>query len=230
MIAPRRVSHNAPMPVQSFATLAVHPDPPLDELALALAAEFRDIDDGEVRAQLDELGQEVALEYAVRDSPTAGIDALREVLGLRHGFCGERRRYDHPNNSMLDVVLERRRGLPISLSVVYVAIARRAGIALEGVGLPGHYVVGDFESGPPMLLDPFDGGAPLEIGSPRDVRPWGAHETALRMLNNLVMTYQRRGDIARALRAAELRLELPADAAQRTGLERELRAMQARLN
>ena len=165
------------MPVQSFSTLATHPDPPVDELALALAAEFREIDDAEVRAQLDELGDEVAIERAERHGPTAGVDALREVLGLRHGFCGDRRRYDHPNNSMLDVVLERRRGLPIALSVVYVATARRAGIALEGVGLPGHFVVGDFESGPPLLLDPFDGGALLAdrlaarraaVGRPRD--------------------------------------------------------------
>ena len=218
------------MPVQSFAMLATHPDPPVDELALALAAEFRDIDDADVRAQLDELGEEVGLDRAGRYGPHAGLDALREVLGVRHGFCGDRRRYDHPNNSMLDVVLERRRGLPIALSVVYVAVARRAGIALHGVGLPGHFVVGDFDMGTPLLLDPFDGGAELAIESPRDVRPWGAHETALRMLNNLVGSFDRRADLMRTIKAAELRLELPLDHRLAETLGIELGALRARLN
>ena len=218
------------MPVQSFATLATLPDPPVDELALAIAAEFRAIDDDDVRGRLDELGEEVARERALRDGPHAGTDALREVLGVRHGFRGDRRRYDHPNNSMLDMVLERRRGLPIALSVVYVATARRAGIALRGVGLPGHFVVGDFESGRPLLLDPFAGGVALAIDSPRDVRPWGAHETALRMLNNLVGSFDRRADLMRAIKAAELRLELPLDRRQAEALGIELGSLRARLN
>jgi regulator of sirC expression with transglutaminase-like and TPR domain len=218
------------MPVQSFATLATLPDPPVDELALALAAEFREIDDDEVRGQLDELGEEVARERALRDGPQAGAGALREVLGVRHGFRGDRRRYDHPNNSMLDMVLERRRGLPIALSVVYVATARRAGIALHGVGLAGHFVVGDFETARPLLLDPFDGGVALAIDSPRDVRPWGAHETALRMLNNLVGSFDRRADLMRAIKAAELRLELPLDPRQAEALGIELGSLRARLN
>ena len=67
--------------------------------------------------------------------------------------------YDHPDNSMLDLVLTRRRGLPILLSVVYVEVARRAGIELAGVGLPGHFVVGHFGAEPAALLDPFAGGA-----------------------------------------------------------------------
>jgi regulator of sirC expression with transglutaminase-like and TPR domain len=219
------------MPVQSFATLATHPDPPVDELALALAGEFRAIDDAEVRAQLDELGEEVAFERSFRRaSPAAGVDALRAVLGLRHGFCGDRRRYDHPNNSMLDVVLERRRGLPIALSVVYLAVARRAGIPLRGVGLPGHFVVGEFGAGAPVLLDPFEGGVPMPIESPRDVRPWGAHETALRMLNNLVASFDRRADLMRTIKAAELRMQLPLDRRLAEALGIELGALRARLN
>ena len=59
---------------------------------------------------------------------------------------------------MLDLVLTRRRGLPILLSVVYVEVARRAGIQIAGVGLPGHFVVGHFGTDPPVLLDPFAGG------------------------------------------------------------------------
>src|ERR687885_532557 len=130
--------------MSSFAELARAPDPPLADLALALAAEFGDVD-------------------AV--GPCAG-DAVAEaracagLLGGRHGFAGDREEYDHPDNSMLDRVLERRRGLPILLSVVYVAVAERAGVPLGGVGLPGHFVVGHFGARP--------------AGPPRPVAPAGA--------------------------------------------------------
>ena len=162
------------MTIEPFTALATRPQPPIDELALALAAEFGEVDDAAVLARLDELGEEVAAAFAAGSGPTAGIDALREVLGVRHGFCGERERYDDPRNSMLDVVLERRRGLPILLSVLYVATARRAGIALEGVGLPGHYVAGDFGTSPPLLLDPFDGGSPVQAAVARATCARGA--------------------------------------------------------
>ena len=173
------------MPIASFADLAADSDPPLDEL-----------------------GDEVAAAAAAG----AGLAALTGVLGGRHGFTGERERYDDPGNSMLDVVLERRAGLPILLSVLYVEVARRAGLTLAGVGLPGHYVVGRFAPPPPVLLDPFAGGTRLEVADfdVEDVRPWGPHETALRMLNNLVGSFTRRHDLGRAIRAAELRLLLRA--------------------
>jgi regulator of sirC expression with transglutaminase-like and TPR domain len=213
------------MIVEPFTVLAAQPESPLDELALSLAAEFRAVDDGGARAQLDELGEEVARE---RDTGAGGLQALREVLGVRHGFRGDSERYDHPQNSMLDVVLERRRGLPILLSVLYVATAQRAGIALSGVGLPGHYVVGDFSASPPQLVDPFAGGAPIRAD--RHVRPWGAHETVLRMLNNLVGSYERRADLTRTIQAAELRLALPLDPQQGEAMRLELGALRARLN
>ncbi|MEA2156904.1 MAG: hypothetical protein QOE11_3044 [Solirubrobacteraceae bacterium] len=217
------VAENGQVPIAPFAVLAARNDPPLDELALALAAQFREVDDVAAMARLDELGEQVA--GAGGDE----LDALVAVLGRRHGFAGDRDSYDDPANSMLDVVLERRAGLPISLSVVYVEVARRAGIALAGVGLPAHYVVGCFARTPPVLLDPFAGGASLDVPDSEHVRPWGAHETALRMLNNLVGSYTRRNDLGRAIRAAEMRLELgPGSLAEAFGAE--LRALRARLN
>jgi regulator of sirC expression with transglutaminase-like and TPR domain len=216
--------------VQPFLALAAQPAPPIEQLALALAAEFRDIDETAALTTLDTLGREVAEERAQRDGPSAGIDALREVLAVRHGFCGDSKRYDHPHNSMLDIVLQRRRGLPIALSVLYVAVAQRAGIALCGVGLPGHYVVGDLAAFPPRLLDPFAGGTPVVANSPRDVRAWSVHETALRMLNNLVGSYTRRADLTRTIHAAELRLALPLAPPRIHALRVELGALRARLN
>jgi regulator of sirC expression with transglutaminase-like and TPR domain len=152
------------------------------------------------------------------------------VLGRRHAFVGDRDDYDHPDNSMLDRVLERRTGLPILLSVVYVEAARRAGIELHGVGMPGHYVVGHFGGPRPILIDPFAGGVRNEAPSSGDVVPWGPHQTALRMLNNLVGSYQRRHDLTRAIRAAELRLELPLAEADAATLTAELQGIRAILN
>jgi len=213
-----------------FADLAGSPDPPLDALALALAAELRAVDADAALAELDALGAELA-DRGDGDA-RAGALACAELLGGRHGFVGDRETYDHPDNSMLDVVLRRRRGLPILLSVVYVEVARRAGVPLAGVGLAGHFVVGSFGGdGAPLLLDPFAGGAVVTVDAPRELlRPWGAKEIAMRMLNNLTATYQRRGDLAGALTSARARLELPADDALRAQLEAELRALSARLN
>ena len=216
----------------TFAELAAAPDPPQDALALALAAEFRDVDVAQAMGELDDLGAELSSALArVPATPLAQTQACAELLGGTHGFAGDSDRYNHPDNSMLDLVLARRRGLPIVLSVVYVEVARRAGVALAGVGLTGHFAVGHFATVPPLLLDPFAGGGPVQgEGTPGLVRPWGAHETALRMLNNLVVAYQQRVDLGAAIRAAELRLALPVEEPLRQSLQAELLAMRARLN
>jgi len=218
--------------MSSFAELARAPDPPLADLALALAAEFGRVDARAARATLDGLGAELAEAVApCGGDPAAEASACAELLGGRHGFAGDREEYDHPHNSMLDRVLARRRGLPILLSVVYVAVAERAGVPLGGVGLPGHFVVGHFGAQPAVLLDPFAGGAPLDGGVEAHlVRPWAPGDIAMRMLNNLVGSYQRRGDLGRAITAARLRLEIPADAGMRERLETELGRLRARLN
>lgn len=218
------------MTLPSFAELAAAPEPPLDALALALAAEFRQVEPARALERLDELGRELAAERD-GEGPEAELDACRRVLGARHGFRGDRERYDRPDNSMLDLVLERRLGLPILLSVLYVEVARRAGIALAGVGLPGHFVVGHFGGpGEPLLADPFAGGGALALPAAGTVRPWGPHETALRMLSNLVASYAARADLGRALHAARLRLLLPLDDGERERLELGLRRLSARLN
>jgi regulator of sirC expression with transglutaminase-like and TPR domain len=215
-----------------FAAVAAEPDTTLDVLALALAAEFRDVDVAGAMATLDVLGAEVArAAEQTHATPLAQARACAQIIGADHGFVGDREHYDDPENSMLDRVLTRRRGLPILLSVVYVEAARRAAIPIVGVGLPGHFVVGHFGTDPPILLDPFAGGGQVATDAPPEVvRPWRAGEIAMRMLNNLVAAYGRRGDVGAAIHAAGLRLALPAGASQRDVLEAELRAIQARLN
>jgi regulator of sirC expression with transglutaminase-like and TPR domain len=217
-------------PDADFESLARDPDPPVEELALALAAELRETDRAGALARLDRLGEELAA--VATGDPAEESLACGSLLGGRHGLAGDRGEYDDPRNSMLDLVLERGRGLPIALSVVYVAAAQRAGIAIRGVGLPGHFVVAHFGASPPLVLDPFGGGILIEVLAPaqRLVRPWSAHETALRMLNNLVPAYERRAQLGEAILTARLRLALPVPDAERVRLEQELVGLEARLN
>jgi regulator of sirC expression with transglutaminase-like and TPR domain len=225
--------HNARVrEIPRFADVAVDRAATLDVLALALAAEFREVDMADAIARLDALGADLArAAEQIHRTPEAQTLACGQIIGGAHGFVGDRERYDDPGNSMLDLVLTRRRGLPILLSVVYIEVARRATIPIAGVGLPGHFVVGHFGTDPPLLLDPFAGGEPVETDAPRElVRPWRADEIVMRMLNNLVAAYDRRGDTGAAIHAAGLRLALPATAAHRDVLRAELRAIQARLN
>jgi regulator of sirC expression with transglutaminase-like and TPR domain len=219
------------MQAVDFLEVVAEPDPPLDVFALALAAEFGDVAWRDAGERLDQLGREVA--DCLSDAPRAphrDIAACRLVLSERHGFTGDTSEYSEPRNSMLDSVLERREGLPITLSIVWIEVARRAGVELAGVGLPGHYVVGHFRPDPPLLVDPFGGGAIVTEEPPRQlVRPWTAHETVLRMLNNLVHSYTERGDLTRALHAAGLRLHL-SRGAEREEYAAALTRLEARLN
>ena len=214
------------MDLPAFAELAEEPAPRLDLLALSLAAAFGPVDAGPALAELDRLATLVEARLPARHTPEQEIVACAAVLGGEAGFRGDEDDYDAPRNSMLDVVLERRRGLPILLSVVYVEVARRAGVPLAGVGLPGHFVCGRFGAGEPLLLDPFRGGLRIGYRGPaEDVRPWVPREIAMRMLNNLVVAHARRGDGALAVRAAELRLPLAEDDDERAMLRGELRAL-----
>jgi regulator of sirC expression with transglutaminase-like and TPR domain len=220
------------MQLPRFEDLAASADTTLDLLTLALAAAFRPVDAARALATLDDLGEEVAgvLDCSAR-TPREEALALSHVLGTLHGFTGDTEQYDQPENSMLDRVLQRRRGLPILLSAVYVEAARRAEVPLAGVGLPGHYVVAHFGGAEPLLLDPFGGGTPVIRNVPSALlRPWSPHETAMRMLSNLVPAFRRRGDLTRALLAAELRLALPADADEQHRVRAELVALRAELN
>src|SRR5205085_3981371 len=87
---------------------------------------------------------------------------LNKFLFGKGGFHGSRADYYHRSNSYLNEVIDDREGLPITLSVLYLELARRIGLKAEGVGLPGHFVVRHLPAkGEPQLIDVFDGGKPL---------------------------------------------------------------------
>jgi len=217
------------VPLPSFAALARQPAPSLDALALALAAEFREVDEATALAELDALGAELSETVRERGLPPAV--ALTEVLGERHGFAAPPEGEEAPDDALLDRVLARRRGGSPALCAVYAETARRARLPVWGVRVDGHVVIGYFGARPPVLLDPFVGGRRLpEPLAPRPARPRTTLELARGLLDELVRAYAEAGDGARAIHAAELRLELPPTGGQDDVRERELLALQARMN
>jgi regulator of sirC expression with transglutaminase-like and TPR domain len=166
---------------------------------------------------------------------------LARVLSEELGFSGDADDYYDPRNALLGPLLERRRGMPILLSVVWMEVGRRAGIPVAGIGLPGHFIV-RVGSPPGTLADPFAGGVPLTIDDcRRKVKalaggrvPWRAEYLrqmelpALleRVLRNLSGCRGRAGDEAGRFRAvtflSALRPDEPENLLSRAELAEEL--------
>lgn len=215
-------------PTARFGGLLALPEPdlPLDEAVFLVAAHAHpdlNLDDGLV--QLDELAA------ACVDARTPG--ALGTALFVDQGFAGNAEDYGDPRNSLLDDVLARRLGIPISLSILMIEVGRRIGIPLHGVGMPGHFLVGA-PGEPDTFVDPFHGGRVLDREGCREIfaalqgddAPFadgylaatGSRAILLRVLNNLERSYLERGAID-AVWVARLRLrfaELPRAERRRT--------------
>ncbi|MCO4773111.1 MAG: tetratricopeptide repeat protein [Deltaproteobacteria bacterium] len=154
----------SPLPARAPSPLVElienHPtDLPLDRAVALLAAEEQPgVDADSVLTALDELA--APLHIAAGASPFEAIARLNQRLFGDLGFSGDRDDYYAPRNSFINQVVERRRGLPIALSVIYVEVARRAGVELDGVGFPGHFLVGTRARGdePRFFVDPFYAG------------------------------------------------------------------------
>jgi regulator of sirC expression with transglutaminase-like and TPR domain len=203
----------------------------LAEAALWIAAEaVPALDVPHWLGRLDALGRRAAERVAPDMAVDAAATAVSRFLFDEEGFQGNTADYYDPRNSFLNDVLERRLGIPISLSVVYMAVASRAGLDAAGVGLPGHFVVQVARRGHRRLLDPFHGGrlldragcealvAELRPGAgpldPRWLAPVSTRQILVRMLNNLKAVYAALGDWARALAASERIFLLVPDAVE----------------
>ena len=220
--------------VQVAADLDAALNAPGEELAPAALSiarvEYPSLD---VRGYLDAI--ERMGDHAARRVARAGVrghDAvmvLNEYLYDEQRFTGNREQYDDPRNSFLNEVLERRTGIPITLAVVYLEVARRAGVHVSGVNFPGHFLLrtsderarlhhgGDF-----LIVDPFHGGALLSEIDCRELlrqhvgedaafdrellEPATRHQIVVRMLVNLKRLYVRMRSFPQARFVADLLL------------------------
>lgn len=96
-------------------------------------------------------------------SPRQTCSVLNRVLFHEYGFRGSGKNFENPDNSFLHRVLDRRQGLPITLSVLYLLVARRIGLELDPIGLPGRFMVGCFAEERPFYIDAWSGGKILEL-------------------------------------------------------------------
>ena len=201
----------------------------LARAALAIARwEYPRLDADAYLERLDGLARSVD---GVRRSPDAlgRLHRLREYLFVEQGFTGNRDDYYDPRNSFLNDVLDRRQGIPITLSLVLMEVGKRLGLAIEGIGLPGHFIAGARLDDSQILLDPFNGGAlvtPEEcaelVGSvvgrpvtllPEHYAPVSGRQLLTRMLANLKGAYWRRQEWDRVVGAIDRLLVLDPKAA-----------------
>jgi regulator of sirC expression with transglutaminase-like and TPR domain len=189
---------------------------PLDEATLLIAAE--------ANTDLDVSAQLVRLDDVATRLGSTDTDRLCQFVFQTLGVRGDEKTYDDPRNSYLDQVLDRRLGIPISLSVLLMEIGRRCGVPLEGVGMPGHFLVRD-PTRPDLLIDAFSGGTLLDRAAcgrlletvagaevqlqPGFLAPVGARAILLRMLTNLDHSFRRRSDEHGVRWVSRLRCAIP---------------------
>ena len=172
--------------------------------------EYPALDASRYRDQLDEMGDRATQRLgspAITSSES--ITAFNEYLYDEEGFSGNREQYDDPRNSFLNEVLDRKTGIPITLGVVYLEVARRSGLGVVGVNFPGHFLLRatGASAGDDIIIDPFHGGALLSEYDCRQLlrnhvgdevafdasllAPATRHDIVVRMLVNLKRLYVR---------------------------------------
>lgn len=160
---------------------------------------------------LDEIAERVARRGQPGDPPIFRLGHLHSEMFDVDGYRGDEADYYDPRNAYLHEVVERKRGLPITLSIIFLHVATRAGLNATGVGLPGHYITKvQFELNE-VYVDPFHSGATLtrsevvqQFSVSRDhLRSWDARETLMRVCANLMNMWSRAGDARKATAARD---------------------------
>ncbi len=183
--------------------------------ALLIAQEeYPDLRLGHYLRSLDMLAQRIRQRAIAAGSVHEIVEAVNHVLFVEEGFRGNAENYYDPRNSFLNEVLDRKLGIPISLSIVYIAVGRRLGLPVVGLGLPGHFIVG-VQADERILIDPFNRGAILTLDDcaarvravygdrlqfhPRMLASVSTRQILIRMLNNLKAIYTQSQDSGRLL-------------------------------
>jgi regulator of sirC expression with transglutaminase-like and TPR domain len=208
---------------------------PLAETALNLAAlDHLGLDLAPYRAHLKQMESDARETYAsIRHGMSeveAAARALADTIGVRHGYQGDNATFDDPQNADLIRVIDRRRGLPVALGILYIDLAHRLEVPAHGLNTPGHFLMALGQGEQARVIDPFNGGVVLNM---EELRPWpqlpdedpakygpvGKREVLLRLLNNIHSRALASKDTTRAFamtermvliapRRAELWLEL----------------------
>lgn len=132
----------------------------LDRAAFLIAKslQYKSLDIDNQLLILDSMGKELKDSIGGKERPTEIIASINEYLFDKHGFKGNNDDYYDPRNSYINDVIVRRTGIPITLSVLYIELARRVGFVLHGVGFPGHFLVKHVYHEFEIILDPFNKG------------------------------------------------------------------------
>jgi regulator of sirC expression with transglutaminase-like and TPR domain len=218
--------------IKRFARVVDQPESAIDlgEAALLIAEDaYPGLDVAGYLKRLDEIAAPLQGELHPRSSLWEMIQALNGHLFGELGFRGNAEDYYDPRNSYLNEVLDRRLGIPITLSLVYIETARRIGLTVVGVGLPGHFIVEARRDTSSVLLDPFHGGEALTPEdcerlvqdvyggsipfSEEQLAPVRKRQILTRMLNNLKKNYLSEDDPGRAWPVVEKMLHLDPNSA-----------------
>lgn len=204
------------MSVARFAQVMNATDIHLDQACLAISST--------IQAPLDEIEWLAALDGLAADCPEPTPDGVARHLFGDLGFRGNSGAYYDWRNSCLDRVIETRIGIPISLSVLMIEVAKRVGVPLIGVGMPAHFLVRAADD-PDRYFDAFGGGVELDRDGARQLfeqltrgqvvwqdsylAPTLAQQIVIRMLNNLRAIFQSRSDELRYGLVMQLRAQIP---------------------
>ncbi len=200
-----------------FRAYAAQPDDELDLLqgALLIARDARaGLDPVAIDTELDALASPLRKLCVASMPAPLQAQTLGDHLFGKEGFSGNKSDYYDPRNSFLDEVLARRTGIPVSLSVLYVEVARRAGVWARPVGFPGHFLVRVDDHDRRLVVDPFHGGTTLDEVDLADllrrsgsklryssemIAPTPIRHVVARILMNLRGIYAARGEYARLM-------------------------------
>jgi regulator of sirC expression with transglutaminase-like and TPR domain len=172
---------------------------------------------------LDDLAVRAERRCSRGEPPVFRLGHLHAEMFDTDGYDGDTTDYYHPRNAYLNEVIDRKTGLPITLSIVFLHVASKLGLSASGVGLPGHFVVKvQFELNE-VYVDPFHGGSTLTMAeiaallqqvsggtttlASEHLRAWTGRETLVRVLGNLQSMWNRAGD-SRKMHAARERMEI----------------------
>ncbi len=206
----------------AFARLLTQPEAEIDlaEATLLIAKEeYPSLEVADYLGRLENMAEHVRTLVGTTVNPHRLIASLNEYLFQRLGFRGNTQDYYDPRNSFLNEVLDRRTGIPITLSIVYMSVAHRSGLCLQGVGMPGHFLVKYVAQGEEIVIDPFNGGAKVSSSDcqrlmdhvyggklafqPRFLAAVGTRQILFRMLSNLKGIYCNAQEYGKALGVVE---------------------------